>query len=373
MLDLPADVTGRAFKPIPALASSTSDVILLALTNRNYYRKPVLDAWFNATNCTTSTQDIIPTNCEATEPYSWLSCKEQYQMCLNDGTTCSPMTGLYSLDPDREGIKDEEKFGGLKLNAIQKPLYTLLWKALWVAQLNYQLGFVGRENLVASEYLWDGGFNFGISANLPENHWHTEIGNWMNTSLAMMQRTTLSFARPIEQSAGPDISNVEYFIRPTDSEGSQLCKKMMGKSTAHTSFSVLGLGLAIGVVILVILVNIVLPKLVSYIQKRSGKGLHRRLEWTETSAFQLQRMAAEGRGVGPWVARDDDVPMLKGGQMFNLTGASLKGKWGRAESYQMARRSFGSTEEIEMGGLSPGFEKGPADKKEAVRMRLLDE
>lgn len=204
------------------------------------------------------------------------------------------------------------------------------------AQLNFQLIFVGRENLIANDYLWDGGTQFGLSAALPSNHWQSEVSNFMNVSLASLQRAAPSFAQPpdfdIGNPGGTENKNIlQYIVKPTDPEMQVLCDSIKMRSKAHTSFKTMGLFLLIGLGLFIMLVNTVLPQLASWWQMRTGRGGYKRLEWVESNAFQLQRMAAEGRGVGPWIGKENDVPTLvNGNDRFNLTGMSLRQKGGEA-------------------------------------------
>jgi hypothetical protein len=60
-------------------------------------------------------------------------------------------------------------------------------------------------------------------------------------------------------------------------------------------------------------------------------------------------MAAEGRGIGPWTGRDDDIPRLTGhGQHFNLTLKSFKGPWSSSDCYQSGERVWRGAEEDRM-------------------------
>lgn len=231
-----------------------------------------------------------------------------------------------------------------------------------LTQLNFQLGFIGRENLVANEYLWDSGFGFGISASLPPDHWHKEVVNWMNTTLAALQRWPMTLAQPPEFDIGPGISSRDHIVPIEAGPMQELCRKMKAKSPIHMSFSVLGLFITLSVGLFLIIGYSVIPKVVASLQKRMGAG-HKRLEWIETSSFQLQRMAAEGRGIGPWTGRDEDVPRLENhGYKFNLTEQSLKGAYSRVESYDIAKRGLGSPEldsGYEMSGMGYNDSKSP--------------
>lgn len=150
------------------------------------------------------------------------------------------------------------------------------------------------------------------SAPLPSDHWEAEVRRWMDTTLAVLQRAGSVWARPPEFDVGPGISSLKYIISPQDVEGQRLCHKIKVRSTSHASLSVLGLGLTLGLSCFLVLWRWILPPLVSMLQLRSGKGLYKRLEWIETSVFQLQRVAAEGKGIGPWEGKEEVIPRLVG-------------------------------------------------------------
>lgn len=157
----------------------------------------------------------------------------------------------------------------------------------------------------------------------------------MNVSLASLQRAAPSFAQPPKFDVGNPAPNastnniLDFIVKPDTPQMQALCDSVKMRSKAHTSFTVLGLCLLIGLGLFIMLVNAVLPKVAMVWQMRMGKGGYKRLEWVESNAFQLQRMAAEGRGVGPWTGKEDDVPTLvNGSDRFNLTGMSLRQKGG---------------------------------------------
>jgi hypothetical protein len=278
----------------------------------------------------------MPTSCSATNLISFLGCKERYQLCTEDETQCSPLTGLHNIRADPERFRD--------LNPNQKTIFDLLWKMVYFLQLSFQLSFIGHESLVANEYRWYDSPDAGISAHLPDNQWQTEVANWMNTTLAAMQRQAISYARPPEFDVGPGVSSLIHITAPETEVEKSFCQNMKGRSKAHNSFSVLSFFFIIVLGLVIIITDIVLAKLTASIQKHTGKGLYERLEWIETSAFQLQRIAAEGRGTGPWTSREMDVPRLaEYGHVFSLTGESLKGRWSRSDCYEM--RGEGAKEE----------------------------
>lgn len=82
-------------------------------------------------------------------------------------------------------------------------------------------------------------------------------------------------------------------------------------SAAHVSFSVFGLGFIAAFGILVIPVSLSLESVVAFVQKRLKKNLHKRLEWRTNGILQLQRLAYERLGIGPWTGHDRLVPCLE--------------------------------------------------------------
>jgi hypothetical protein len=305
------------FVPIDELKTDDSDLSLIYLTNRVQFRHPMSDPFLRADNCTDVKNDILDEVrlCSATSTLSFMGCEERYQICTADNKLCTPFTGVYAI---QEPLKD--------LDPTQNAIYKVLWRMLWTSQLNLQIGLVGRDNLVANQYLWDNNFRFGISSDLPPDHWHHEVANWMNTSLAVLQRSATTFVRPAEFIAGSGNSSLQYIEEPYEKEMQMLCHKVKMRSAEFTSFSVLGLFLTLSIGILIMLANGAIPVLVASWQRRTGQGGYKRLEWIESKAFQLQRMAAEGRGIGPWEGKDADVPVLVDrGYRFNLTSHSLKG------------------------------------------------
>jgi hypothetical protein len=349
--------------PISELKSPDSDFTLIGIINRITYRTPVEDPWFNAQNLTRESQSATDTF-TATTAMSFMGCQERYQFCAADGNNCSPFTGIYGIDPANS----------TGMNPTQVALFRVLWKAVWLTQLNFQLVFVGRENLIANDYLWS---HTGFSASLPSDQWHREVANWMNTSLAMLQRAIYTYARPTVFDVGPGIPALKFIDEPDDEHMELLCHKIKARSQSHQSFRVIRLFLILTLTLTIMALNFSLPTITSYIQKRTGKGLRKRLEWIETSAFQLQRMAAEGRGVGPWNGREDDVPTLaEYGRLFNLTKLSLRGRRSRVGNYEVVSKGVNNDEdrEVEMdrwesGASSMGVVERDTNSSQA---RLLD-
>jgi hypothetical protein len=207
------------------------------------------------------------------------------------------------------------------MNPVQLALYYFLAKILSSSQLHFQLGFIGHENLIAQDSLWDGGFGFSLSANLPSNQWEIEVMNWMNVSLSNTQRGTVTYSRPSEFDIGGGVSSLEYMEHPQEMELRRLCEQVKMRSATHTSFSVLAMAVTVALGVLCILSDFIVRRVVFFFQRRTGHGIDKHQQWTGSSAFQLQRMAAEGTGIGPWRGTEDDVPtMVNSGILFSLAG-----------------------------------------------------
>jgi hypothetical protein len=207
------------------------------------------------------------------------------------------------------------------MNPMQSALYYFLAKILSSSQLHFQLGFIGHENLIAQDSLWDGGFGFSLSANLTSNQWEIEVMNWMNVSLSNTQRGTVTYSRPSKFDIGGGVSGLEYIEHPQETELGRLCEQVKVRSATHTSFSVLAMAVTIALGVLCILSEFIVRRVLFFFQRRTGQGIDKHQQWADSSAFQLQRMAAEGTGIGPWRGTRDDVPTTVNSRLlFSLTG-----------------------------------------------------
>jgi hypothetical protein len=367
ILDLPPNPHWNHFTPIADILNTSADTTIIGLTNTMSFSTAITDPWFRADNCTTTPGWLAPMTCSAVEPFSFLGCQEQYQFCIansrhTSSEYCTPLTGLYKLFPDLFLAKEPHWNGTTipNLNPTQKGLYYFLAKLMANSQLHWQLGFIGAENLVAREYLWDGGFDMDMSANLPPNQWEIEVFNWMNVSLASAQRGGVTYSRPSEYDVGGGKTILQYIEHPQDPALRSLCGKIKVRSSRHTSFSVFALITTVLIGLSCVLSSFVIRKIFRFLQCRTGHGLYKSQEWAETSTFQLQRMAAEGKGIGPWRGKGDNVPTLADPDLlFSLAEGRQYGNMERTKGEFANNRSGGgyrplnkyvSYQEEELGG-----------------------
>ena len=90
----------------------------------------------------------------------------------------------------------------------------------------------------------------------------------------------------------------------------------MRNINAYQSFSVLGLGIVLGVGVFIIVVSLLVEGCGGWFQKRRCRDRFKQLSWNLESILHQQRMAFEGQGLG-WVKRDKcdgSVPITEKGE-----------------------------------------------------------
>ncbi|KAF4543485.1 Cytochrome p450 protein [Lasiodiplodia theobromae] len=199
--------------------------------------------------------------------------------------------------------------------------------------------------------------NQGIQAKLPDNQWQLDVEHWHDISMASLQSGVVNAA------TGPsDPSILEVWQSPQNAEEHKVCHNTplsqpsilrvrqhtnpicslraltvltdRKPSATHTNFSVFGLAFVFVTGTILILLSWFLEPCVAYIQKRGGwawfcscrccfccrkshqrpstsfsTNAYARLEWSANETLQLQRLAHEELGVGPWEACDSAVPV----------------------------------------------------------------
>jgi hypothetical protein len=76
------------------------------------------------------------------------------------------------------------------------------------------------------------------------------------------------------------------------------------RSDAVTSYSILGLGILLGLCGLLIIVSVTIEPLTEWLGKKFGRGNYQQLEWVINNTLQLQRLAHEELGCGTWVGKN---------------------------------------------------------------------
>ena len=290
------DDVENEFSPIAELKHEDSDLTLLILENSAHYIGEVSDPWFHS--------DILETIFNATywtptNEVNILAYLEQYQFCSM--RECTELTGLNKLRPDNGGSQP------LGLSLYQQQIYNILWKAAWGSKAQILVYMLGAENLLAKDYLWTSGASF--SGEIPDDQWMLEIANMHNISVAVMQRRLVEYASPPTIMLGSHENTTKYVIPANTTEARKLCRRQRMRSVKYTSFGAVTLLIIILVASVIIIVNLLLSKAVARLQIWLGFGEDHRFAWIEAEKLQLQRLAFEAHGIGPWIGQESDVPV----------------------------------------------------------------
>lgn len=89
------------------------------------------------------------------------------------------------------------------------------------------------------------------------------------------------------------------------------------ESRQAQNFSVLAIGIILGLGLLITCVDIGLHRLTSYIQREKDLKDYRRLVWKSDGLLQLQRMAYEEAGFGTWERCTKITPVTAQGHVNN--------------------------------------------------------
>ncbi|KAF2729273.1 hypothetical protein EJ04DRAFT_568779 [Polyplosphaeria fusca] len=284
------------FNPIRELNQSDTmaDLVLLALSaNDVVFEEAVKDPWYSATRSSGSDRSVeyLPDH-----PTAFVGCKVQHQWCDPNKHGDSACTALASFT----GSATEAQ--SLFVNPAQNAsFYALTWALNVAPSIETIIDRLGASALTSKYTL-----NTGTQGPLPENQWQNDIEHMHSTTLAALQRMT------VEQATGPSDPSVQrFFIRPNNEEERQARCVQKVRSTNYTSFSVLGLGLTLGLGILIIITSFMLESLAMFIQKRRKADPYHRLEWSVNSTLQLQRLAHEALGFGTWSGGHGIIPLTE--------------------------------------------------------------
>jgi len=80
----------------------------------------------------------------------------------------------------------------------------------------------------------------------------------------------------------------------------------------YSSFNLFGIIIILFFSAVIILLDFHLPSLVHKMQRSSPRGSVAHQAWEEDEILQIQRLALEGRGVGPWKQMNGSVPVTDG-------------------------------------------------------------
>ena len=184
----------------------------------------------------------------------------------------------YSLSPTPETL------GELSFNENQLKMTGTIAAILYDSGLDNILRTTGSNILLANNHLKS---SFDIeSAPLPSDQWVSELQHLQTVSMAKLQRSAFIIR------AGPsDPEILKYsIVLPPDSWS---CANQKFRDDSYESFSVLGIALIFGIGGALIITGTLITFVIPIIQKRTGKGDYRRLQWYSNDMLHLQRIAFE--------------------------------------------------------------------------------
>ena len=215
---------------------------------------------------------------------------------MTSSPECTPLTGLRLV---------EEAVGNLSLNDAQLATTEVLFASsstgIFTVIADLGISALLARNSKASS----------VQGFLPSNQWVLEVQNWNEIILADMQRRVLEYA------TGPSSPEVlPFLLPPNGSSQAHLCDNQRARSGRAQNFSILAIGLILGIGLLIICINLGLHPLVSYVQRERDLKDYRRLAWKSNGLLQLQRLAHEEVGFGTWERCVKIVPVTAKGEVL---------------------------------------------------------
>ncbi|CAN9186957.1 unnamed protein product [Alternaria alternata] len=291
------------FDPIPELnqTNDEADLTLLALsTNDVIFEQLVTDPWYSATTEVESQEAGQALRYFSDHPASFVGCKVQHQWCEPNENRCTQLAAFNKVALEAQT---------LSYSAVQNAsVYAMTWALNMAPSIETIVDRLGVSALTSRYTL-----NYGIQGPLSTNQWQTEIQHLHSTSLAALQRMT------VEQASGPNDRSVKRFFIPPDNdmERKARCQQKV-RSKGYTSFSVLGLGLVVGLGTVVAIISYSIETLAECVQNWRNLDPYHQLEWTLNGTLQLQRLAHEELGYGTWENGDAFVPLTGGDERLAM-------------------------------------------------------
>lgn len=302
---------GGTWVPIDALKTDRSDITLLLIVHNSIMHlerndDPVFSANFEY--LVRGAMRYLPDR-----PISPIACIDRYQICNPTNDECTPLQASNTLG-------DSLDLQRLDLNAAQRATamrlaYLSRTKSFDDLIFTRTHGFLRAQDRVTHL----------IQHRLPSDQWCTEMGALFSDALSLLQHQVMRYptgpARPgnisvekpwvVEGSASRD-SGLDV-----NSAWEAMCHKQRVKVTDGTlNFSVLGLGILLGIGSFLIALSFILEPAVAFVQKKAGIGAQKARQWERDDSLQVMRMLFEANGAGDWEGTPPTFPRTKTAQKF---------------------------------------------------------
>ncbi|KAK5467095.1 hypothetical protein LTS15_000065 [Exophiala xenobiotica] len=330
------------------------------MENTAIYGQPTHDTMFaasrNVTDLYQNHQFWFPESFAANQEVSITACAERVQICnlgsAHDNSTvvCSELGGYLSL-PTSDLVDGAEvpSNSARSLDMNQKQLATL--RRLDIQLNNDWIGnspqVLGQSSLNASTSLLVGLMDV-FSQGLPIIQWHYEVLYWHKTSLAAIQKVVLTLTM------GPTVStfNQDFYSARNASNSiyyGAMCDQQKSVSPFHTSFSTFGLVLLLALGTLIIIFNLIIPRLIERIRTARDYGSRAQTCWQMDEMLQMQALGYEIANVGMWCEakykhESGDTADSKKGKTWKRYGISSE-KYPRTVTAEQLPSLYQCTEE----------------------------
>jgi len=210
---------------------------------------------------------------------------------------------------------DEANLTAIGLNDIQKTTALMIQEAALSSSVWNIIDQLGPKALLASSYLSQQEFFY--SPALPNTQWQREVANWFSIGLAQLQRSlAVSYRRPI----APILQQYWQNFPANATAIRSFCDSQKVHDARFTTFNVLGLGIALGLGLLILICGHGAPFFVPKIQRKFASRRQQRSiprdQWIASHHLHLQRMVFQLTGQGSWSGEEDSVPVTAHREML---------------------------------------------------------
>lgn len=220
------------FVPIPALARSDADTILIFLAgNGVQFFEATDDLWYRATTPGDTSSDSTGQDGKIQlyrpeEASSPLGCTQQMQVCnpsLPADRRCGPLASWIDAQLGAAALfnmtEEELLDGGFPSHRIGS---RYSWFTMQLGYATYPIGDVlsvlQARALASQQYLAE-----GVMGELPENQWQLDVSHWFATYLASVQAAIVNTAL-----GTTDPTLDPYKVLPPNQHVRELCNSQVG-------------------------------------------------------------------------------------------------------------------------------------------------
>ncbi|KAH7130062.1 hypothetical protein B0J11DRAFT_522347 [Dendryphion nanum] len=294
------------FNFIPALNRTSSLVSLMFLDSTEVFNAHrVTDPWFFATKRQSNISN--PIIFTADEPAGVLGCETSYEYCNADLPQNQSCENVFALS--RTGV---ELWPDLQQNMEVVAFLLALGNPSIVSPHHYYQ-FKALSPLLTRHTLSIDGMQYDP---LPKTRWKEEVEYIFQANLAAMQAAAIAHARADNLFRTAPCGRTIRCAR--------ICESQKLRSSRHYSFSVLGLGIILGLGGFIMLVGIWIESVTCFAyrifarESSGGNPPYGHLEWEAQSTLQLQRQAHESLGLGTWSHTYKAVPVTERGEELGV-------------------------------------------------------